>query len=248
MHGKINKLISLNFFKFFEGKEELVQKVSGLKEKMLKELEESETNGLIVNEIVPKKRLYDVVCNIIIKYKDVFNFHKLARMIQLKRAKQLKDKEKLMEKNFHGNGSFKQTSVKFFSSNTKIKTKSDNISFNSKNSFKFFSNSGKLKTKSDSKLNNSIMSVRRTQIEGARGSLLADFKQYMDNENKKKEEKLKNLKLFEKKMRKIEQVPVSIVNGNMMNFLDSEISHLKDVEKKITHSSMKKTKVFRLVF
>ena len=186
------------------------------------------------------------MCNIIVKYKDVFNFHKLARSIHIKKMKQLKEKEKLLEKNLHGGGSFKQTSVKFFSSNSKIKTKSDNVSFNSKNSFKFFSNSQKLKTKSDSKLENSFLSGRRnTQIDSnTRGSLLADWKQMVETD-KKKEEKNKNIQLFTKSKKKNEIVPPSIVNGRMMDFLNTELNGLNDIEKKITKTNNKKSKEFK---
>ena len=229
------------------------QKVDEIKQKLIVEQQKAvdEEVELVDNEVVPKKKLYDVVCNIIIKYKDVFGLQKLARLIHMRRVKQLKEKERLAEKSFHsGGGSFKQHSYKFFSSNTKHKTKSDNVSFNSKSSFKFFSNSQKLKTKSDSKLGTQILSRRHSQIEGigVRGSVLADFKQYMEAENKKKEEKARNLEQFNKRTKKIEQVPVGIVNGRMMNFLSSELQELNDYEKKITHNNNKEKPSFRSNF
>lgn len=223
--------------------------VKDFKEKIRSKLGEPDQIDMIVtNEILPKKKLYDVVCNIITKYQDVFNLHKLARMIHLRKMKQLKEKEKLMEKHFHGNGSFNQSSLKFFSSNIKKKTKSDNVSFGSKNSFKFFSNSRNSKTKSDSKLKleNTLFSGKKiVQFEGLRSSLLADFKDYVVSDNKKKMEKMKNLDLFNKKKKNIVKVPVSIVNGKMMDDVDNELNQLNDIEKKITRSSNKEKKSFK---
>lgn len=223
-----------------------------VKQKLLDEqkVAVNEQNDLGAYETAPKKKLYDVVCNIIIKYQDVFNLQRLARIINLKKIKQIKEKERLAEKNFHGGGSFKQQSYKFFSSNIKHKTKSDNVSFGSKNSFKFFSNSQKLKTKSDSKLENGIVSGRRhTQIEGLglRGSILSDFKQFLEIENKKKEDKVKNIELQNKGTKKIESAPVGVVNGRMMDFLSSELQNLNDYEKKITHIPIKGKKAFRFI-
>lgn len=204
---------------------------------------------MVAQEIIPKRKLADVISDIIIKYQNELNLHKLARMINLRRLKQLKEKEKLMEKSFHGGGSFKQTSLKFFSSNIKIKTKSDNVSFNSKNSFKFFTNSQKMKTKSDSKL--SLLSPRRgsqftaAQMDKTRGSLLMDFKRFLEDEQKKKEEKQKNIELFNKKMKKIEKVPAAIVNAMMMDKLNAEITQLNDIEKKIIKTNKKDKQAFK---
>lgn len=209
---------------------------------------------MVAQEILPKKKLCDVVSDIIIKYQNEFNLHKLARIIQIKRNKMLKEKEKLMEKNFHlnGPGSFKQTSLKFFSSNTKNKTKSENVSLNTKNSFKFFSNSQKMKTKSDSKLGTVLLSARRgsTLINklDTRGSLLADFNKFLADENKKKEEKLKNIENFNKKMKKTEKIPASKVNAFMKDILSSETQLLDELEKKIIHRPPKEGKTFRFFF
>lgn len=207
---------------------------------------------LIETESKPKKRLYDVVCNIITKYQDVFNLHRLARAIHLSKLKQLKEKERQAEKSFHSGVSVKQHSYKFFSSNLKHKTKSDNVSFNSKNSFKYFSNSQKHKTKSDSKLDNMILSGRRnSQMDGvvARGSLLADFNKFIQNENRKNEEKAKkSIENYNKrKGNKIEQVPVGVVNGRLMDFLSNELQEINDTEKKIMKNSSNEKGSFRFI-
>ena len=41
------------------------------------------------------------------------------------------------------------------------------------------------------------------------------------------------------------QVPVSIVNGNMMDALNTELNQLNDIEKKITRISHKEKKSFK---